>query len=959
MSFTSTKGDGHLEKHGLFTQQPDDSRSTYHRFNEGANVTAKYERVGPASIAQSTLFFMHEYLQDKSAYNWAISGKVIGGPLDVSRLKKALYQVASAHESLRTSFLLDKSTGKPVQAVNQKPRIVVETCTVTEDFTPAFMQTQVKRLRSSSFDISANPLMRVLILSRKGVPEQRIIFMFHHLVVDGFSFSVLQKDLMLAHQGIPLSHPQQAIDMAIRQLQERATPPVKLQLGFWKDVYADGSPQTIPLFPVARIKHRPALQSYEAETVGIKLSAAFGRRVQETGKMMQIPRFHFYLSTLVAHISECLGISSVNIGMGHRNRPKAQDKSTIGHFVNILPLRFTLKPNERFDIMAQRTKSHVVAALGNSLVSVEDILDVLGITRKSNQTPLFQILFDYKTGLTESTILGSSRIEWEASSVQNAQSPYDLVVNITDDANGDISIDFTTQAHLYSADDTKRLLNWYHRALEEFSTTPDLPIKSVSFASTTELQRALELGRGPRLTSDWAPTLMHQIAVVAAQSKQEIAVKDSYGRQLSYGHLMARAAEISQKLASYPLGTCVGVLLFPSVDVICTLLAIMQSGHVYCPLDTQNSEIRLTKIVDSCQPQLIICQDSTFDMADRLTQRYGGVVLNYASMTAGLGFTGWNESGTKTKEDAVGFLLHTSGSTGTPKGVLLTHSAFLNQIWAFSKRHNFGREIVLQQISLGFDLSLLQIFSALANGGSLIVVSKEKRGDAKQMAHVMVNEGITMTCFVPSECLYMLEYASEQLRGCVSWRIALSGGEKLTKKLLHRLAKLALPNLQVINLYGPTETSIACTTHAVSLNDWDGDAEGSSHVGQALPNYSIIIMGSNLRPVPVGFSGEICVLGAGNALGYLKRPTETASSFITANSDLVSEQDKANGWTTLYRTGDKGYLLEDGGLRYVGRVNGDTQIKIRGMRIELDEIVQVLIETADSEIFNGGSPCWC
>ncbi|KAM6478156.1 beta-ketoacyl synthase domain-containing protein [Trichoderma sp. SZMC 28011] len=886
-----------------------------------------YERVSEMTPGQSRLYFLNVYLEDKATYNVTMSGK-LQGPFEMSRLKKALSTITRKHEGLRSSFFLNDATGKAMQGVGKEARIAIEHKNIQDN---AEIQATLDAMKTTEFNLETGVWMKIQVLSLSRT-QHHIIFTFHHIALDGVSWAIFLSELNKAYAGGDFSSPvQQAIDLANKQQQKAAPEKVQKELQFWKDVYST-LPEPLPLFPISRVQCRQLLKSYDTETLDVMLSKSLVGQIKQASGEMHVTPFHFYLSSIAAFVSRCLGVNDFSIGILDANRATAEDMTTIGYFTNILPLRFVTTADESFSTLAKRTRDITLAALSNSNADFDTILDVLKVPRSGDQNPLFQIAVNYRLGGSRTMPL-------------DARNPYDLIIDISEISEGTI-ISFTTQRYLYSAEDTNKLLTWYTHTVEGFASDTSREALDCLLATPSEIKNAISLGRGESLEIDWkAPTLAHRVQEIASQYPDSIAVKDGYGQQLTYAQMMKRVGQIAGQLSDLPAGSYVGILIHPAADSICALMAILILGLVYVPLDLRNPEGRLAAIMADCKPSAIIHQEETQTTAENLAST---VEQSKAKLVCISNLPQSQYSIQCVAEpNAPGFAIYTSGSTGTPKGVLLTHHALLNQIWAISKVYHLGKEVVLQQSSSGFDLHLEQIFSALANGGTVVVASKEARGDAIEIANLILSKSVTYTVFVPSEYLYLLHYGSDTLKKCASWKFAFSGGERITPQLRHSFKRLSLSDLQLINLYGPAEASLSCTRYTVPYAT--DNSEAASPAGHVQPNYAVVVVDERGNPLPVGFPGEICIGGAGVASGYVNRPEETATKFI-ANTISPRQEIAARGWNKLYRTGDKGRMLESGLLDFMGRLEGDSQVKIRGMRIELEEIGNIIIESAGSAI---------
>ena len=444
---------------------------------------------------------------------------------------------------------------------------------------------------------------------------------------------------------------------------------------------------------------------------------------------------------------------------------------------------------------------------------------------------------------------------------------------------------------------------------------------------------------------NWEPTLSHRFDEMVRKNGSLLAIKDSVGNILTYSQAAARVNAIAAALVAANVmdGHKVAVFQEPTADWICSLLAIFRVGAVYIPLDLRTSLPRLAKIVSQCTPDLILAHNST--MADVPT--LGALKTKTIDVSAIPRFND-DTLPNRAQPSSPAVILFTSGSTGLPKGIVINHSSLRNQMESFSREWRIAAAatMVLQQSAFSFDFSVDQIFSALANGGGLFIVSATQRGDPMEITKLMVDEGITYTSATPSEYLMWTQYGSANLKSCPRWKYAFAGGEPLPETLIQDIKGLDLAGLHFFNNYGPAEITVASTKMEVPYNKMvPGEL---APAGFMLPNYSVYILDKDLNPLPEGFPGEIVIGGAGVSSGYLNNETLTKTKFIP---DVFESSDfKTNGWSTMYRTGDRGRLRADGALICEGRIDGDTQVKLRGFRIELGDVESCILQAANEAL---------
>ena len=423
------------------------------------------------------------------------------------------------------------------------------------------------------------------------------------------------------------------------------------------------------------------------------------------------------------------------------------------------------------------------------------------------------------------------------------------------------------------------------------------------------------------------------------QNKDNIALNDGHGRTLTYADMTDRIEAVAEALQKAGVGERSRVLVFEdaAVDWPCSMLAIMRIGAVYIPLDLRNPLPRLADIAASCQPTAILVDDYTVDKAPQVNIGRAKVV-NVSSIDSKASA----RVPISTRADSVGAILYTSGSTGNPKGIMVKHSGLRNEIEGYTKQWGLKAERVLQQSAFTFNHYSDQVYTGLVNGGSVYIVPWSKRGDPIEVCKIIQEEGITYTKATPAEYSLWLDYGRSDLKKAFKWRFAFGGGEPLTDILIKNLATLNLPQLRFFNSYGPTEISISSTKMEIAYRE--ETPEGRIPCGYSLPNYVAYILDGKLKPVQVGLPGDLWIGGAGVSLGYLNNKELTAYHFVP--DPYTTPEYAAQGWNTMYRTGDIAHLQDDGAMIFHSRIAGDTQVKIRGIRIELGDIENTIIKAS-------------
>ncbi|RDL32698.1 Polyketide synthase-nonribosomal peptide synthetase [Venustampulla echinocandica] len=818
------------------------------------------------------------------------------------------------------------------------------------------LRQSLARLKTRTWDLQAGRTLGVAVLSR-GPELHDFVFGYHHIITDVVGWFMFLQDLNHAYRMQPLdkasigSH----LDYTAQQLKlEEAGGLYDELLAFWQTEFST-LPDPLPLLPSASVRARPTQQApgrtgkkihSDYRTMAVERVAA----VKATCRRLRISPFHFYLAVLEVLLARQTGTEDICVGIVDANRGDDEKVARmVGCFVNMLPVRVRVETQNSFAEVARGASRKALAAFAHAGLPFDVLLDAVKAPRWADGTtpPLFQAALNYRgAGWSDLPLGADCRMKLSMDDGKDAETPYDISLGVIDMAQECI-IDLHCPATLYSTDAVKGMMDAYMRLVDAFASDPDMRIDKCSLHGEAQVSKALDLGKGPVVDFGWPATLSQRFLDMFSLHSTQPAVIDN-GTTVSYTQIAARVNSVSNALrtSGCTAGDRIAVLCEPSADSIVALLAILQTGCVYVPLDTSLPTARHAAMFQSCEPILLLfhaaTEKSVAELSNETSNLFREMRIDNISPTNPLSRMSCSSDPT-----APAVLLFTSGSTGTPKGILLSQGNFANHIALKKQELVLGQEHVLQQSSLGFDMSLIQTFCALANGGCLVIAPRDVRRDPVAMTALVRKHRVSLTIATPSEYLTWLRYGSLSLQGHTAWRHACMGGELVSEELKNGFRRLNLAGLQLTNCYGPTEITAAASFQTIDMNsavvsDYEIDDE-EQHlrvkyaVGKALPNYSVCILDEAGRPQPVQTTGEICIGGAGVALGYLGLPDETRSKFTT---------DPSTGYR-VYRTGDQGRLLADGTLLCFGRLEGDTQIKLRGLRVELQEVEVALLQAAD------------
>ncbi|KAK1140467.1 putative Hybrid PKS-NRPS biosynthetic cluster [Aspergillus melleus] len=888
-------------------------------------------RSEPMSYAQTRFWFLRHSVEDKTAFNITFSHSLIGDA-HPTELAKAVKTAARIHEGLRTCFF--EQDRIPMQGILKTSPLYLERRSIESENE---VKAEYDRLAQHVYNLANGESMR-LVLLEKSSRLSYLIVGYHHIAMDGAGFTGFLEEIMRIGGGERAPSPIQYADYSRQLKNEVQEGRLDRELSYWRAQLTD-LPSALPLLPFSKVKTRAPLRSYSSSSTSVRLDSVLVARIKRRSRNFQSTAFHFYLTVFKTLLFRLADVDDLCIGIADSNRSDAELQRTMGILVNILPLRFKSQQSMTFGDAVKEARKAAYRALENSRIPFNVLLDNLPVERSSSHFPIFQAFLDYRPGIQEGWTLRNvevQRLNWSY-----GKNPYDINLDIMENTSGTAFVTMNAQEYLYDQFNVEALMKAFINLLEAFSRNPALHLDEPALFSESSIHAGLDLGHGPELSSDWPATLSQRVREIAQINEDTLAVKDGDGHELTYQDMIEEMQSIANALleAGVTPGDRIALLQRPTITAIPSILAIMQIGAVYVPLDLRSPAPRLSAILRDCQPRAILYHSATESQAHAVA--FENVKLVNASNILR---TGLRVVPNDSNPEVEAVILYTSGSTGTPKGVILRHSAIRNVIVGLTTRFNIAAEMVLQQSALTFDLSLNQIFIALANGGTLHIIDQAKMDNTIDIPRLIKEEGITYTMATPSEYSYWCRFGVDHLQCAQNWRWAFSLGEELKHRLVEEFRSINNPSLRLINTYGPAEITVH--SHAIEIPYLNATKAGDEviPVGHCLPNYSVYIVDESLKLVPIRMPGQICIGGAGVSQGYLNLQGLTQEHFLSnpfATPDWVNR-----GWDRMYLTGDRGRLREDGSLLFEGRIGGSTQIKLRGLRIELGEVEHAILKTA-------------
>lgn len=886
----------------------------------------------PLSFSQERLWFIAQLDPGNTAYHVPRAIRITG-ELDVDLVRETFTEIIRRHEILRTSF--PTVDGRPVQVIHPAHPIslpLIDLQSLPPEKRESEVRSFIQKEGNQLFDFNEEPLIRVNLL-RTGTHEHVLVLAEHHLVHDGWTQGVLMRDFVAIYSAFYLGQPSplpelpiQYADFAHWQRRWLQGSVLEEQLDFWKKQLS-GAP---PFLELPAVRSRPPVQSFRGAEFNLQLDAGTADALREFSRNHGVTLFMTMLAAFEVLLSRYTGATDIVVGSGIANRRWQAFENLLGMIINTVVLRVDLSANPTFSELLQRVRDVTLDAYSHQDLPFEKLVEEIQPQRTLSYTPIFQVMFSFLD--TPMAAMQLPGLEIEAIDAHNHTAKFDLnVVVVTPSeqtaglratAERQITVAFEYNTDIFDEQAIGQLAAHYLRLLQAVLEDDGQRLQELPLLSSTERKLLL---------SDWNQTQREypRNQTVAQLFEQQVertpeAVAIVFnGRELSYAELNQRANRLAQHLRARGVrpDVTVGLLVERSIEMIVGLLGILKAGGAYVPLDPQNPAERLSFMLRDAGVKLLLTQK-------RLRQKLDQSELPWLDLESDQEDYAPDNFEVETLPDNLAYVMYTSGSTGLPKGVAVTHRNIARLVMNADYVEFGSDEVFLQLAPLSFDASTFEIWGSLLNGARLVIMPPQLPL-LEDIARAAQEQGVT-TLWLTSGLFNQM--ADEHAAALAGVRQLLAGGDVLSPTHIRKVLAQKGAAGFVINGYGPTESTTFACCYRINA---ESQIENSVPIGRPITNTTVYILDGNGQPVPLGVTGELHIGGDGLGWGYFQRPDLTAERFVP---DPFSGAPGAR----LYRTGDLTRYLHDGNIEFVGRA--DQQVKVRGFRVELDEIETILDE---------------
>ena len=877
----------------------------------------------PLTESQSEIWIASQLGDEAScAYNEPFTA-YLKGTFHLQHMHDAIQHVIAQHQTFSLRFRAD---GSEQYVVPHTPiAIAKDDLSKLEEKEKANALRKIKdHYASTPFDLKEGHLLRVHFV-RLSENEYVIAFSAHHLICDGWSWSVLLEEIsesynhLIAGKELIVDEKPLFSEYVGFEIEQQEEEDMQESYEYWKEMFS-------PLPPTLELpldNPRPAFKSFKGATYSYRFDDEVYKAAKKIASEQNISLFTLLFGTFNILMSRLSGQEDVVVAIPSAGQLQFGEDKLVGHCVNLLPFRSSIDGAQASAEYFKQVATQVLDSYEHQACTLGGILKHLKIPRDPSRSPLVEVQFNLdRDGVG---------LQFEGLECQLAQSPksavvFDLFFNLNEMEDG-FYLDLDYNADLFDAKTVQRWVHHYESLLLGLAQDTEQQIARLPLSTKgkQDIYRSAFTDTVKAYPIDSIVTELFQAQ--ATQSPDKVALEFE-GTQLTYKQLDEYSNQFARYMKKLKVGpeVLVGVHMERSAGMLVALLGIMKAGGAYVPMDPAYPGNRIEHMVNDSGMRILLSEKTLLDSLEDIDFPDSVQVVSLDDERENISSHSNKKLQAVASPDNLAYVIYTSGSTGLPKGVEIPHQALVNFLWAMKNEPGFtGDDNLLSVTTLSFDIAGLELYLPIISGGKVVIASQEVALDGKKLAAEIEDQDITVLQATPATWRLLLETG---WKGKEDLKI-LCGGEALPKSLATELLPLCD---ELWNMYGPTETTIWSSVHRIQAED------PVILIGKPIANTEFYILDEYLQLVPPGSIGRLFIGGDGLARGYLNREELTKERFIP---HPFSGDEQLN----LYDTGDLARMHANGYVECIGR--NDSQVKIRGFRIELGEVESVLT-TQDS-----------
>ncbi|GKX31187.1 hypothetical protein SH1V18_36670 [Vallitalea longa] len=836
----------------------------------------------------------------------------IFGQINVEKLEKSINMVIQHNDALRLRFI-ERDEGHPIQYVSNFESDKIDFIDFSKCHQPRMEQKKWSEiLFQARFNLLDNKLYHFSIFKINNY-EYGIFLKIHHIIADGWSISLIQKQIieyyndLINELGNQFPIRPSYLDYIMYENDYINSTRYEKNKSFWTERFSNISNEFL---------YNTAESSVGKRKI-FNIDKEFSNKIKQLITKKNYSLNTFFIGILLIYIYKITNGMDLIVGMPAHNRVGKQQKQMIGMFTNTLPFRYIIDPNFNIVELLKDINKQLRLSYINQKYPYDVLIKDLGISKKGYNS-LFKMAVNYYNFDFHQDV---NNMRFEVEEYYPGSQSYSLQLTINEWKNNKIALGIDYKIDEYSNQDIDNLYYGMIEIIKQVLSNENKRVKEISIISEEELNYKA-------YTFNETNSLYPKKTVIDLFEEQVKRVPNNIALEynsefISYDNLNKKANKLANYLRIKGVGTgsVVGILANHSFEMVIGILAILKSGGAYLPIDPSYPAERIKYMLNDSESKLLL---TNMDVPEELHYHVGIVDIRDIDFSV----YGHENSIYKGGFKDLAYIIYTSGSTGNPKGVMIEHSGLTNYIyWAKKMYIKDEKDVMPLYSSISFDLTVTSIFTPLISGSKIVIYGND---DDEFVLYKIIRENkVTVMKLTPSHL--MLLKALDNQTSKVKRLIV--GGEDLKVSLASEVSKSYGNNIEIYNEYGPTETVVGCMIYKFDELKDKGD---SVPIGYPIDNVQIYILDENQNIVPTGVMGELHISGDGVARGYLHREQLNKEKFIVNpyNSDY-----------RMYKTGDLARYLNDNTIEYCGRI--DNQIKVRGHRIELAEIEKTILKLGE------------
>ena len=858
----------------------------------------------PLSSAQKRIY-LTSTMSGKDSILYNIPGGVILDKMpDIDKLEKCLNLLIKRHESLRTYFeIVDNNIVQKIQ-----PNIAFKLDTLNNSLSYENLEQEFYNF-VKPFDLSQAPLFRAKFLNLEDNKVALFLDM-HHIISDGTSLNIFINELCKLYNNETLNELNISYkDFAVWENNKLSSGKFKEAEEFWlsqfkTDIPALNMPTNFP---------RSMVKSYDGNKFYFKFNEETTSKINTLCKKLEVTPYMFLLSVYYILLHKYTSQSDIIVGTPIVGRSIADLYNIIGMFVNTLPMRTTVDANTSFKSFLKDIKKICLDNYKYQDYPLDELVNKLNIKRDASRNPLFDVMFIYQNN--GNTSINFDKINSEYFIPDTKISKFDLSLEIIPQDN-ELNLSFEYSVKLFNESYLENLSNHYSNILNIVLDNFDIKLSDIDMLSDNEKQKLIYDFNNTKVDYPKDKTISELFEEQVERTPDNIALVFE-DKKMTYKELNEKANSLAWYLRSKNIGRndIVGIMVNRSLEMIIAILAVLKSGGTYIPIDPEYPQDRVEYMLENSHAKLLLTFESLKDKV--IFENKIFVELKNKQIYS---FDKTNLDNINKPNDA-SYIIYTSGSTGKPKGVCLTHKAlsnltnYCNNYVEYLKDGTYRTIVSITTIC--FDIFIFETLISLQKGLKLVIANEDEKNVPSILNNLIKKHDITIIQSTPSRMQFLVENLND-IPSLNKLKFITLAGEQLPINLVKQLKDIS--DIKIYNGYGPSETTVFSTL--TDVTDYE-----TITIGKPLYNTQIYIVNENLNLLPIGCTGELYIAGDGLGKGYLNNLELTNKSFI--NNPFEHN-------TLMYKTGDLGYFTPNGEIMCLGRC--DNQVKIRGLRIELEEI---------------------